>query len=884
MKSEISVETQAIVEPWALSVQDVILKLKTSREGIEEAEAKQRLSQYGSNTFHAKEKARTVVLFFKQFVNPLIFLLIAAAILTGVLGAKLDTLVIAFAVLLNVLLGFFHEYHAENTLSKLTTYIKDRARVIRGGREQEIDSSLLVPGDVIKLSYGSRIPADARIFSVNNFRVDEAILTGESMPVEKKDTPVSPASIVAERSNIAHAGSLVVEGYAKAIVCATGNATEIGRIAGAVSKIKRVKTPLQAGVWRLAWFIFLAALIVVGGILILGVMRGESLLSMLLLSAAVAVGAVPEALPIALTIILAIGAEKIASKKGIVRKLAAAETLGSTTLIMTDKTGTLTLANMRLLGIFSTSSVLSGAVSPGSKTFSPDQKKLLELALANIDVSVENPEEAKEKWVLKGRPFEANIAKACIEHGVPLDAILSLSSSLILPFNSTNKFSVSEKEGKYVVMGAPEILLRKSNLSKEEYLKLESWIEATSREGKRIIGVADFSPPDKKHSKKSFSAEDVANLNFLGLFVFYDPIRPEVASAIKNIESHGVKVVLVTGDLVGTAVSVAKALGWQVREEEVISGNDLRVLSDQELFSLIPKIKIFARVTPEDKLRIGLLYRRHGEIVAMTGDGVNDAPALKAMDIGISLGSGSDVAKSAADLVLLDDNFKTISLSIEEGRRILYNIRKAFVYLMSNSLDEVFVIGGSLIAGIAFPLTALQIIWVNLFTGSLPALSFAFDEIVDKEKNSGRNLGLIFSREVKVFAFGIGILSSLLLFVLYYVLLRAGVELAVARSVFFVCFSSYILIIAFSFRSLHRPLFSYSIFSNKYLNASILVGTLLLVATMTVPFMRNIFGLSPMPLSWIPLVLLWLGLNVLFIEGTKYLLHRTRHIFPRFFK
>ncbi|MEK7140558.1 MAG: cation-transporting P-type ATPase, partial [Patescibacteria group bacterium] len=717
---------QTIKQPWSQAALEVMDALETIHTGITEKEVEVRLRQYGSNIFHSKEKTRTAFLFFKQFVNPLIFLLIGAAILTGGLHAKLDTWVIALAVLLNVLLGFYHEYHAENTLSQLTTYIKDRARVIRDGREQEIDSSLLVPGDIIKLSYGSRIPADARVISANNFHVDEAILTGESTPVEKIEEAVVVSALVAERKNIAHAGSLVVEGYATAVVYATGNNTEIGKIAGVVSKIKRVKTPLQKGVSRLAWLIFSLVLVIVSGILILGLLRGEPLLSMIVLSVAVAVGAVPEALPIVLTIILAIGAERIASKKGIVRKLSAAETLGSVTLIMTDKTGTLTLADMQLVGIHSMNSLLSQSLHSRDDTvFSHDQKKLLELALSNVDVSIENPSEDRAKWIFRGRPFEVNIVKACRVHNIALDPILALSSPLVLPFNSTNKFSVAEADGKYIVMGAPEIILKRSDISKEEYLKLESWIEKTSREGKRIIGIATLPKAHGKHVKKYFSPADVEQTSFLGVFVFYDPIRPEVPTEIKNIESHGVKMTLVTGDLLGTALSVAQSLDWAVSPEEVLTGDELRNLSDEELSELIPKIKIFARVTPEDKLRIGQLYRARGEIVAMTGDGVNDAPALKAMDIGISLGSSSDVAKSAADLVLLDDNFKTISLAIDEGRRILGNIRKAFTYLMSNSMDEVFVIGGSLIFGLPFPLTALQIIWVNLFTGSLPALAFA---------------------------------------------------------------------------------------------------------------------------------------------------------------
>ena len=816
----------------------------------------------------------------KQFINPLIFLLISAAVITGILREWVNTVVIIFSVLLNVFLGLYHEYHAENTLDKLKSYIKDRARVIRDGKEQEIDSSLLVPGDIIKLSYGFRVPADARILTVNNFQVDEAILTGESMPVEKKEDPVAVTALVSEHKNIVHSGTLVVQGYATAVVCATGNNTEIGKIANIVSEINRVETPLKKGINRLAWLIFFIAIVIVVGIFILGILRGEQLLPMLVLSAAIAVGAVPEALPIVLTVILAIGATRIANKKGIVKKLTAAETLGSATLIMTDKTGTLTKADMQLLGIYSKEALSSSEFhKEDQKLFSQDQKKLLELALYNLDIVIENRNEDEKKWSFKGRPFEVNIAKACLLHNVSLSVIASLSSYLILPFNSTNKFSVALKDNKYIIMGAPDILLKRSNISKEEYLKIESWIEATSRSGKRLMAIATLS---KKHTKDHILPEEVIDIDFLGIFVFYDPIRPEVPAAIKNIETHGIKIVLVTGDLKGTAISLTKDLGWEVEENEVLTGGDIRDLSDNELLTILPKIKIFARVTPEDKLRIGKLYQKLGEIIAMTGDGVNDAPALKAMDIGISLGSGSDVAKSAADLVLLDDNFETISLAIDEGRKILSNIRKAIVYLMSNSLDMVFVISGSLLAGLALPITALQIIWVNLFTGSLPALAFAFDEDIDREKYLGKDLGLIFSKKVKVLSFGVGTLSSLLLFFLYYFLVRIGLDISVVKSIFFVCLSSYILVIAFSFRSLHRPLFSYKIFSNKKLNWSIVIATVLLILTMTVPFVRNIFGLTPMPLSWIPFVVFWLILNIFLVECAKYFLSSKNSIITRF--
>lgn len=867
---------QEITSPWAIHSDDVIKSLNTAHTGLTDKEAEVRLSKYGTNTFHNKEKKSSLSILFKQFLSPLIFLLIGAGILTGILSEWIDTIVIAFAVLLNVILGFYHEFHAENTLEKLNTYIKDRARIIRGGVEQEVDSTLLVPGDILKLSYGVRIPADARIITVNNFQVDEAILTGESVPIEKNNDLSLPVSQVAERKNIAHAGTLVVQGYATAVIYATGDNTEIGKIASIVSSTKRVETPLQKGISHLAWLVFIIVIVVVIGIFVLGILRGEPLLPMLLLSSAVAVGAVPEALPVTLTVILAIGAERIARKKGIIRKLSAAETLGSTTLIMTDKTGTLTLADMQLVGLHTKNSLLSkNQDTIDNKIFSEDQKNLLRLSSFNIDVSIENKTEDKKDWVFHGRPFEVNIAKACLNNNISLSSMMAGVSSLVLPFNSTNKFSIAENDGNYIVMGAPDILLKRSNISKEEYIALEEWIESTSRDGKRLIGIATFK---KGNINKKVTPEEVNNLDFIGMLVFYDPIRPEVPSAIANIESHGVRMVLVTGDLKGTAISVAKSLNWHVEENEVLVGSELGRLSDTELLALIPNIKIFARVTPEDKLRIGRLYQQLGEVVAMTGDGVNDAPALKAMDIGISLGSGSDVAKSAADLVLLDDNFETISTSIDEGHRILANIRKTVVYLMSNSLDEVFVIGGSLIVGLALPLTALQIIWVNLFTGSLPALAFAFDENMDRKKYSKNESKRIFTKEVKVLTLGIGVLSSLFLFLLYYALIQFVQDMSEVRSIFFVCFASYILAASFSFRSLYNPIFSYAVFSNRKLNWSIIIAIVILIVTMAVPYIRHIFELAPLPLYAIPLVIFWLIFNVFLVEAAKYFLRKRNHV------
>lgn len=858
---------ESLSAPWFLTSEQVLRKLKTSTDGLSKEEAEVRLKKFGENNFRKKETLSVTKLAIKQLLSPLIFILIGAAVLTGVLAEWVNMIVIIAAILVNAGLGLYREYQAENTLSKLATYIKDRSRVIRGKNEQEIESSLLVPGDIIKLAYGSRVPADARIIEVNNFKVDEAILTGEAIPETKNPDIVNKSSLVADRNNMVYAGTLVNEGFATAVIVETGENTEIGKIASLVSGIDRTVTPIQKGMNQLSWYIFVLVLFIVASLFILGILRGEPTIQMLILAAAVAVGAVPEALPMALTIILSVGAERIASKKGIVRKLSAAETLGSATLVMTDKTGTLTKADMQLVGVHTFSMLVGENYSHSNITkLEEKQKDILNLSLRNIDVAIQNPESSEVDWKLTGHPFEVNIVKAAIRQGIPLREIILEKKSLHIPFNSSNKFSVAKQGKTYIVMGAPDILLKRSKLTKDVYLKILAWIEKASASGERLIAVGTFST----RNRKDLTVDAVKNIKFEGILSFVDPIREEVPEAIRNIESHGVRVVMITGDLKGTALSVGKSLGWDVKENEILAGDDINEMTDAQLLDIIQHIKIFARVTPEDKLRIGNLYRQLGEVVAMTGDGVNDSPALKSMDIGISLGSASDVAQSAADLVLLDDNFQTISMAIDEGRRILANIRKTFIYLMSNALDEVFVIGGSLILNIALPLTALQIIWVNLFTGSLPALAFAYDDNLDKGLSTKGGKKELLTNEVKLLSLGLGTFSSILLFLLYYFLISTDVDVKIARSIFFVCFSIYILVISFCFRSLYKPIFSYNPFSNKKLNGAIVVAITILVATMSIPFMRELFDIAPMPLSWMWLVIAWSVLNVLLVEGAKW--------------
>lgn len=861
-------------------MEETIEVLETNQKtGLSTEEATTRLKTFGENIFEASKVKGPLRIFLHQFVSPLIIILCIAAVITASLAEWIDTAVIAFAVLVNAVLGFVQEYKAEQAISDLRSYITHRTRIIRNGQEMEIDPRYLVPGDILHITSGTRITADARIIRELNFTVDESILTGESLPVEKDVAQLSETEPLADRHNSVFAGTLSINGSAYAVVTATGFDTEIGKLARLVDETESELTPLQKAMGQLTWVIIGVTTVLVGAIFYIGVVNEIPFYEMLLISIAVLVGSVPEALPIGLTAILAVGVERIAKRRGIIRNLTASETLGSTTLIITDKTGTLTQANMQLKDIDTFDQLTAPEFTPAdhSDDFTPNQTELLTLARCACDVVVENQNEPVEEWVIRGDDLEGNIVKAAARYDIVQTEADRSDIQIRIPFNSVNKFSVtripehylpkhlSQFEDPHVVLGAPEILIERAHLSDEQRHQLQEAIDAHSEYGRRVLGIALLTPHT---DPQSITTEHVKNLTFLGVLSFFDPIRPEVPEALQRISAYNARVVMATGDLPGTALAVAKDLGWDVTKANVLTGQQLTQLSDEELRGLLDKIHIYARVTPRDKLRITRLFQDRGEIVAMTGDGVNDAPSLKAANIGVAVGSGTDVAKSVADLILLDNNFKTIVAAIEEGKQILSNIKKLFVYLMSNSLDELILIGGAILLSVPLPLTALQIIWVNLFTGSLPAIAFAFDRQMMRE--SEKTAHGLFDARVIFLTIVIGIAVSLALLALYWVLLAGGLSTELARTVLFASFGTYTLFISLSFVDLSRPLWRYPLFENRLLIAGIVVGLILMAITLYTPFFQEMFNTTHLPLTWGLFVVGWIIANVLMVEAFKW--------------
>ncbi len=865
--------------PWTKDIDALATELKTSSDkGLTNTTAATVRKLAGTNEFAEAEGKSIATILIHQFISPLILILCAAIVLTASLQEWLDASIISFAVIVNAVLGFIQEYKAEKAIANLRSYITERTRVIRNGQEIEIDATQLVPGDLIHITDGSRITADARIIRELNFTVDEAILTGESLPVEKDPGRLTIEAALADRTNMVYAGTLALGGSGYALVTATGSNTEIGKLSQLVQATESEQTPLQKALGKLTWIIIIVTSILVTAVFFIGINSGQDFHEMLLLSIAVLVGSVPEALPIGLTAILAIGVERIAKRNGIIRNLTASETLGSTTLIITDKTGTLTQADMQLKDIDSTTQLLADNFAPQVQTepYNDEQKAYLQLARCSCDVLIDNPEDSPQDWHIGGDDLEGNIVKAAAKLGIVQTASDRSTIAIRIPFSSKYKFSVTRIPSRYlpahlsqfddphVVLGAPDVLIKRATLSEPEKERLLQSVHAHSDAGRRILGIALLTP---RTGDDGITIDDVRNITFLGILSFYDPIRPEVPAALEKIGEFGTRVIMATGDLPGTALAIAKQAGLDVTEQNVLTGTQVALMTDEELTELLDTIHIFARVTPKDKLRIVKLHQKRGEIVAMTGDGVNDAPSLKAANIGIAVGSGTDVAKSVADLVLLDDNFGTIVATIEEGKQVLSNIKKVFVYLMSNALDELVLVGGAIIAGVALPLTAVQIIWVNLFTGSIPAIAFAFDRQLMRETDAtGKTL---FDPRVMFLTIGVGTVISGLLLALYLVMLGQGVSEQIARTVLFTSFGFYTLLIAYSFLDLSRPIWRYNFLQNKLLNIGFVVGSSLMILTLYLPFFQTQFDIVSLPTNWLLFVAGWLVLQVIIVEILK---------------
>jgi Ca2+-transporting ATPase len=853
----------------SISWKGVIKELDSnSNQGLKEREARKRQKEFGKNLLPKEKPLSKIRIFLEQFKSPLIYILLIAGIVVLFFREYADAIVIFGAVFLNIIVGFLQENKANKALAGLKEIAKIKAQVIRQGNSKMIDSSEIVPGDIFILSPGEKVPADARIIESNDLKINEMVLTGEWLPAEKKEDKLSEETPLADRDNMVYMGTVVEHGKARAIAVATGSKSEIGKIAEMVKEAKEERTPLQKKLYRFAKIIGAVIVAICIIIFIEGVVTGNSFLEMFTVAVAVSVAAIPEGLPIAMTVILALGMQRILKKKGLVRKLASAETLGSTSIIATDKTATLTEGKMQVAEI-----VTSG------KT---EHDLTLEIATLCNEAFIENPEQTMKKWVVQGRPTDKALLLAGMQAGFNKKKLEKKMTPIAeIPFDSVNKylaraFSINKKDDIVYISGAPEKLLEmskylrkgKKELALNSKLKtqLESQLEELTGKGLRVVAVG---------YKKIDNLKDlINNLVFVGMIGLKDPIRREVKKAIKTVQEAGMRPIIVTGDHKLTAKAVAQELGFEIKDRNIMEGKDLDKLSDKKFDKKVEDIQIFARVEPKHKMRIIQAWQNKGEVIAMTGDGINDAPALKKADIGVALGSGTEVAKEVSDLILLSDNFSIIVAAVEEGRGIIDNIRKVITYLLSSSFTETILIGLALLFGFPLPVTAVQILWVNLIEDGLPDIALAFEpkeKDVMKQKPQGHKTSLL-TREMKSLIFIIGIASDIILLGLFFWLFKfSNYDLSHIRTMVFAALALDSLFFVFSCKSLRKNLWQIDHLSNKFLLYAWAFGVAALVASVYLPQLQALLKTVPLGMvDWL-IVLILSVLEVVLIEFTKWL-------------
>lgn len=862
---------------------DVLDVLKSSREGLNGEEAEKRLSEFGLNKLAEKKKTSLFIRFMMQFNDFMIIVLLAAAgVSFGVSLLKgepdyADPIIILLIVILNAVLGLVQENKAEKALEALKKMSAPKAKVIREGRLQVISGEELAIGDVIVLETGDYIPADGRILSAVNLRTEEAALTGESLPSEKNADVVLQKDLpLGDRCNMVFSGSSVSYGRGTAAVTETGMNTEVGRIAHLLMQDEAPETPLQKKLGDTGKKLGIATLILCGVIFILGIIRSIPAFDMFMTSVSLAVAAIPEGLPAIVTIVLAIGVQKMAKRNAVIRKLPAVETLGGATVICSDKTGTLTQNKMQVTEVWNSERLLSHRQE--------EYKNILKLgALCNDTVM-------NESGTFIGDPTETALVEAAAKSGQSkkkLEAELPRLDEI--PFDSGRKLmSTMNKEGNAFLMitkGAPDVLLEKCAyvlegneaipLSREKRRSILQINDKMAGRALRVLGVAFKRSPRRLNMTNINDAE--SNLIFAGLVGMMDPPRDEVKQAVEVCKRAGIKPVMVTGDQILTAKAIGETLGIFRPGDMAATGQELKAMSQEELVRDIFKYSIFARVTPEQKTRIVKAFQANGAIVAMTGDGVNDAPALKAADIGCAMGiSGTDVAKGAADMVLTDDNFATIVEAVREGRGIYANIRKAVHFLLSSNIGEIIAILSAIIIGWETPLLAIHLLWVNLVTDSLPAVALGLDP-------SEKDIMLKKPRDRRKDLFSDGlweriVLEGLMIGLLAMLAFGVGVviygSLAMGRTMAFATLSISELVHAFNMRSEHS-IFTIDILENKYLVGAFILGVILQTSVISVPFLAKIFKVTVLsPMQW--LVVIFLSLMPIIIVELEKLCIRIR--------
>lgn len=876
--------------PYLLSREVLLRELRTSgRDGLSHKEALKRAKLIGKNEIPTQKRWRVALLFLERFKDVLVLILLAAAVVSVVLGHGEDAIIIMVAIAIDVALSFIQVWRTEKTLNSMRKRIADTISVIREGRIVSIPSAELVVGDIIELRSGETVPADGRVLEAKGLTLQEAVLTGESADVEKQTSPLSTKTPATSQTNMVFAGTSVVNGTGRAVVVRVGTQTEFGKIALMLREQKSPPSPLrrklqQSGV-TIGWIIIGSVLVLMG----LDFWRGNSLEDTARTAITLVVSAIPEDLTMILTIALTVGVARILRKGGVVRKLGSGETLGAATVICTDKTGTLTEGNMKAVEL----TFLQGStLLPRTETNEQyEQLALQGLALANDAQRVRQEGGQEGEWEYLGSATE-RAALAFAEAGGILksEVIKRWKVRDELSFNSEWKYRASLVDHPtrptqvLFVTGAPDVLIERSsqclaqdnrpvNITADRRRALLVQIDTLANQGKRLLAVAT-----RQHlEQEELVHDDVHELLFLGVLVIEDPIRSDVAGAIELTRQAGVMIKLVTGDHAGTAKAVARSIGLTAGEAVAIDGERMREMSDAELRNQLPQLQIFSRVEPLDKQRIVRLLREDGEVVAMTGDGVNDAVALKSADIGVAMGSGTDIAKDASDLVLLNNSFATIVAAIKEGRVLRENVRKVIAFLLSTNAAEVAIFFVSIIAGLPLPLLPAQILWINLVTDGTSDIALSLEPAekgVMQRPPEDPDVSLISRSLVWRILFRGALLTIGTMSLFWYVLQMEGDTLAYARTMAFTFLAVSSLLSVWSFRSLTHLIWEEPIFNNPWVAVSSSFSLGLQMTALYVPGLRSFFGTVPLGLyDWIMILVLAIA-TVLAIDLGKLLWRR----------
>ncbi len=859
-----------------VSLSQLTETLGTSAErGLDAQEAAARLARDGENRLRARKKKTNLQRFADQFKDVMILILLAAALISFIVACSsgepsefFEPLLIVAIVIANAVMGVMQESKAEKALDALKNLSAPHARVLREGRESVIDASQLVKGDIILLEAGDFVPADARLITSFSLKCEESALTGESVPAEKDaQAQVAQDAPLGDRRNMLYSGCSITYGRAKAVVTATGMDTEMGKIANLLEDSQDEQTPLQAKLASLGKYLGIAALAACGVIFVLGWIDGIPVMEIFMTAVSLAVSAIPEGLPAIVTIVLSIGVQRMVKKNAIIRRLPAVETLGSASVICSDKTGTLTQNRMTLTHAYVDGCARPEAISGAGN--SDQVKSLLKLAALCCDGAVDFSGGVEKHM---GDPTETSIIVAAHKCGMEKDALNAQYPRLAeLPFDSDRKLmtTVNRLEGENVVIvkGAFDVLASRVVSGDVEAARRVN--EEMSSQALRVLAVA--CKRIEQVPQQPTSAQLESGLTLLGLVGMIDPPRPEAREAVKQCRRAGIKPVMITGDHVVTASAIARDLGILAEGDDAVTGEALARMTDSELDARVRSISVYARVSPEDKIRIVRAWQRQGEIVSMTGDGVNDAPALRAADIGCAMGiTGTDVAKGAADMTLTDDNFATIVDAVQEGRGIYDNIKKAVGFLLGTNIGEILTVFFAMILWRQSPLLSMQLLWINLVTDSLPAIAIGMEavesDVMDRRPKPKKEGLFAHGMGVRIVLQG-ALFAGLTLFGFWFGQRVTG-AVAGGQTLAFMVLALSQVFHAFNMRS-NQSLFKVGVFSNRKMNQAALVSLVLMAAVLFIPPVATVFGLIQLP-AWLYLAGLGLSLvSIPILEVTK---------------